>query len=176
MCLPRERKARVWIDATPDTWYPVERVHARMIPVASPVNGPPPMRVVAVEDWIPAGTHALYALLGASWLPPIGAGDSRLHIEVLSAVSQEGNWLRWTFDLGACPGLTDEFASAILDGAEAEAALLGPGILRFERGAWSAIGSSETMFRRLGGALVRLLARRESGPVSVDEARALLAG
>lgn len=170
--LDRYRKGRIWIGELPDIQYKVADIAERRLENKAPTTAEP--RCAAVELFIPTGARALYGLLGADFTP---AEEQLLIVQV--AISGAGeNTINWSLagrvDM-VFVGIPQEFAIGVLDGAcsAEEIRLLGPGVLNFCCAAYGHVGSSLAFFRRLSGAVVRLLASNNK-LISQDELARLL--
>lgn len=151
-------RARFWLDDLPDLAYPIVEVMERSITVRQSPAGD--ARRAAVELVTRAGHPSSYGLLGGSFTPQ---QTSRLVIQVasLTAGAERVEWALAGGNDDVYAGLLGEDAVGVLDGVEAAMAEhdLGAGVLRFDHAAHGVIGSSRSLFGRLGRIVVALLAR-----------------
>jgi hypothetical protein len=114
--------------------------------------------IAALEMYIPHGPKASYALLGAELMDSEAVG-----LKVVVSVNSVG--FRFARSLALPPeetkvGLPEEYANAVLTGAENAAVLFGLPTKRALQFRWAAHGlvsSSPWIFEKVSGLVVRLL-------------------
>lgn len=159
--LSKERRARVWFDEPPANNVslagPTE-YHRRVDSVG---NCELTCRTATVELFIPLGGRFLYGLLGCE---VIGQKSPTLDVVVQTSLKKEQRFLgSLAGELDSVWwGLSDEYANAVLEGASAGVSKFGSPsaqAIRFSYAAYGEIGSTGSMFERLGMMTIALLTR-----------------
>jgi hypothetical protein len=154
--LPGIGIAQVWLSDLPAATLTPRRLLKDRVDHASP-NATAAEGQVAIELVAPSGARIQYGLLGATFKPSaIGGTD----IVVWQTDSVDDGPFASTITRADQPkvGLPSEFAAYVLYGA-AEANLGSLiGTLTFDRAAFTDVGSSAALFRRLARAVVGVLA------------------
>lgn len=167
--LSKERSARVWIDENPPIGTSVNnsRVSHRAIKIQE--VRPLKHKIVTIELLVPLGGRFLYGLLGCEVM---GERTSPLDVVVETSVEVKSEFfesLAGNIDT-VWSGISDEYTDAILDGASMGASKFGVppvGQIKFCFGAYGEIGSTGSIFERLGMAAMALLTSSDN--MSIEE-------
>ncbi|MFC5473990.1 hypothetical protein [Paraherbaspirillum soli] len=171
LALSKERRARVWLDSSPpdiftsaSPTYFHRRIETPNMRVAN-------HRIATVELFIPLGGRFLYGLLGCEIN---GVKASALDIAVQTSSKRERKFtesLAGNLDT-VWSGIPDEYATAVLDGANAGISKFGAPTgetINFCFAAHGETGSTVSIFERLGMATVALLMLPEQRAVGIGE-------
>ena len=164
LALTGYKKARVWINELPETFYPPGRVMEESLP--SSTTRPVSIHKGAVELLVPTGGRCLYGLLGAEF------AESALDDLVIRVICSGRDGVRFDdalpvgFD-DVRKGLPDEFAPAVIDILTASGYASGrlpSGQLTFGCAAHGLVGSCVAIFGQLAKLVVDLFALRTISP------------
>jgi hypothetical protein len=152
----RHSKARIWLGELSELTYPVVEVLERTLEAGA--SSLPAVRRAAIEMFLPQGGYVMYGLLGAEVIPQ-RSGRLVAQVAVSGPAEQQLVWsLAGRID-DVRLGILREYSTSVLDGVSSteESRSLGSGVVRFDRAAHGAVGSSPWLFQRLSAAVVRLL-------------------
>lgn len=155
--LPRHRRANVWLDEAPPADFVASSVLTRLVKPKNVVDAS--RRIAAVEMMIPYGPMPAYALLGGEL-----AGADVDGLEVTVSVNPIGVPFAPSLAVSsdeAYVGLPDEYVGGVFSGIEKLTDSIGlpaKATLRFRWAAHGLVGSSSSMFEKVSGLVVRLLA------------------
>ena len=154
------RKARVWIYDKPQILYPAIETVSLDIERSLSRNSQKE-KTGALEILIPVGGRFFYGLLGAEFIP----NDSgNFTVEVLISTDQERIYKQSIASKldQIRVGLPSEYSQSVINGIteplnKETLRKLGSGLLRFNQGAYSNVGSSNKIFRHIATTVVQLL-------------------
>lgn len=166
--LSLQGKARIWQDELfcfPGNYLPVfypvldERIETI---IDDTKTGLLSQRQVMIEILAPLGARFLYGCLGAMFIPN-NSGKLVLTVSISTESERQlNNSLASSLDV-VRNGITEEYASSIVDGAKLKlqetgiSHKLGSGEICFRRGAFGEIGSSRAFFHDLAYAVIQLM-------------------
>jgi hypothetical protein len=170
--MPRQQKARIWIDEYPPCNLGQQIAVQRLLPAQHPS---PIIRANFAIEWTAhVGPRTLYGLLGAQIVPTdVAQLKVVIHTGTPEAVYSDTIASRASEDVRI--GLPNEYAAAVVAGiaaACAEPLNTRRGIISIEVGAHGLVGSSENIFQRMGRAFGEL--SKAEGMTSPEEIAELL--
>jgi len=154
--LSHYRRANVWIDETPPAEFSAVSVLTQLANPKSPVSAT--SRMAGAEICVPYGPMTSYGLLGAE-LINVDADAFKVIVSVNDAGRAYGSSLTSMSD-EVKVGLLDEYARAVVDGVVAAAEAIGAPRrteLQFRWAAHGIVGSSRSLFKKLGVVVLQLL-------------------
>jgi hypothetical protein len=155
--LSHHRRANVWLDETPRVEFTASSMLTRIVKPKKIVDVT--RRIAAIELNIPHGPFASYALLGGELVHSDVDG-----LEVTLPVNSNGVPFAQSLALKADEvgsGIPEEYAGAVFAGIERAAGSTGIPVrssLRFRWAAHGLAGSSSSIFEKVAGLIVQLLA------------------
>jgi hypothetical protein len=155
--LSHHRRANVWLDETPPAEFAASSMLSRIVKPKKIVGVS--RRIAAIELNIPHGPFASYALLGGELVQSEVDG-----LEVILPISSIGVPFAQSLALKADEvrsGIPEEYAGAVFAGIERVAGSTGIPVrssLRFRWAAHGLVGSPSSIFEKVAGLIVQLLA------------------